>query len=92
MSAAHRDKVDGLVQRAIADGALVHSASKSVASETFFYPPTVVVDASRTSEISTQEVFGPVLVDHRYTDDDIAALANDSGFGLAAGIFGRDLG
>lgn len=92
ISSAHSDKVGGFVDRARADGATVHSAPEPVTSSGYFYPPTVVTDTSRTSEIATQEVFGPVLVVHRYTDsDDVAAWANDSEFGLAAGIFGRDI-
>ncbi|WP_072806194.1 aldehyde dehydrogenase family protein [Rhodococcoides yunnanense] len=92
ISAAQRDKVDGFVERARTGGATVYSGATPSDSAGFFYPPTVVADVARTSEIATQEVFGPVLVVHRYTDaDDVAAWANDSEFGLAAGIFGRDI-
>lgn len=55
-------------------------------------PPTVLADATDAMTIATDEIFGPVLTALRFTDEDeVVARANGTGFGLAAGVFTRDL-
>lgn len=54
--------------------------------------PAVVADPPRHLEVYRQEVFGPVITVTPYTDfDEAVALANDSDFGLQAGVFTQDL-
>jgi acyl-CoA reductase-like NAD-dependent aldehyde dehydrogenase len=55
--------------------------------------PAVVADPPRHLDVYRQEVFGPVITVTPYRDlDEAIALANDSDFGLQAGIFTADLG
>jgi acyl-CoA reductase-like NAD-dependent aldehyde dehydrogenase len=55
--------------------------------------PTVVEGATPAVRLQSEEVFGPVVTVHRYRDfDEALALANDSRYGLQAGVFTSDLG
>jgi acyl-CoA reductase-like NAD-dependent aldehyde dehydrogenase len=54
--------------------------------------PTLLEDAPRTTDVCTREVFGPVAVLSRFRDfEEALRSANDSVYGLQAGIFTRDL-
>ncbi len=56
-----------------------------------FVEPTLFVDVDNSMRIAQEEIFGPVLVTIPYDDDDHAvAIANDSIYGLAAGVIGGD--
>ncbi|QIX52644.1 aldehyde dehydrogenase family protein [Rhodococcus sp. DMU1] len=86
VSERQRDKVDGMVQRAIADGAQLLAGGKKI-DPGFFYEPTVLAGVDPKSEIAQEEVFGPVLAMIPYEDDDDAVrIANDSIFGLSGGV------
>lgn len=57
-----------------------------------FVAPTVVADLPPGSRVLSEEIFGPVLAVQRFEDEDEAvALANSGEFGLAAGLWTRDL-
>ncbi len=88
ISEKQRDKVDAMVQRAVAAGAtLVTGGEKK--GPGFFYTPTLLTDVDPDSEIAQEEVFGPVLVVIAYDDDDHAvAIANNSIYGLSGAVFG----
>lgn len=88
ISAKQRDKVDGMVQRAVEAGAtLVTGGEKK--DPGYFYTPTLLADVDPDSEIAQDEVFGPVLAVIAYEDDDDAVrIANNSIYGLSGAIFG----
>ncbi|MHA3020380.1 aldehyde dehydrogenase family protein [Mycobacterium sp. BMJ-28] len=88
ISEKQRDKVDAMVQRAVAAGAtLVTGGEKK--GPGYFYTPTLLTNVDPDSEIAQEEVFGPVLVVIAYDDDDDAVvIANNSIYGLSGAVFG----
>lgn len=88
ISEKQRDKVDGMVKRAVAAGASLITGGEKV-DPGYFYTPTLLADVDPDSEIAQEEVFGPVLVVISYTDDDDAVrIANNSIYGLSGAVFG----
>ncbi|MGB3273547.1 MAG: aldehyde dehydrogenase family protein [Xanthobacteraceae bacterium] len=58
----------------------------------FFVKPTIFTDVSNDMRIAREEIFGPVLCVLRYGDvDEAVGIANDSIFGLAAGVWSKDI-
>ncbi|ABK73918.1 aldehyde dehydrogenase family protein [Mycolicibacterium smegmatis] len=88
ISEKQRDKVDGMVKRAVAAGATLVTGGEKV-DPGYFYTPTLLADVDPDSEIAQEEVFGPVLAVISYTDDDDAVrIANNSIYGLSGAVFG----
>jgi len=89
ISAPHRDRVHGFVERAGA-GAEVVAGGAVPDGAGAFYPPTVVA-ASNDSEIAQEEVFGPVVTVIPFEDEkDAIRIANDVRYGLMATVWTGD--
>ncbi|MFX1676666.1 NAD-dependent succinate-semialdehyde dehydrogenase [Paraburkholderia sp. A2WS-5] len=90
---AARDKVDGLVRDAVAQGARVVTGGAPHARGGNFYAPTVLADAKPGMAVLSEEIFGPVAPIVRFSSDaEVVQLANDSIYGLAAYFYSRDIG
>jgi aldehyde dehydrogenase (NAD+) len=90
ISERQRDKVDGLVRRAVAAGATLVTGGQRV-DPGFFYTPTLLTGVDPASEIAQEEVFGPVLAVIPYDSyDDAVRIANDSIYGLSGAVYGGD--
>jgi phenylacetaldehyde dehydrogenase len=58
----------------------------------YFHEPTILTETTAAMRVVQEEIFGPVLVAMRWTDtDDLITQANDSPFGLSAGIWTNDI-
>ncbi|MEA2579093.1 MAG: benzaldehyde dehydrogenase [Chloroflexota bacterium] len=83
-------RVDDIVQRSIAAGAVV---SAGATHQGLFYRPTVLIAVTPDMAAFTDEIFGPVAPITVFdTDEDAIALANASSYGLVASIYTRSLG
>jgi len=92
---AQLDNIDSMVADAIANGAtLVHGGQQPAGmGDGWYYEPTVVACPDQRIGIVQRELFGPVVSALRFTDEAHALqLANDTRFGLAAGVFTADIG
>ncbi|EJZ16014.1 aldehyde dehydrogenase [Mycolicibacterium fortuitum subsp. fortuitum DSM 46621 = ATCC 6841 = JCM 6387] len=90
ISEKQRDKVDGMVKRAVEAGATLVTGGEKV-DPGYFYTPTLLADVDPDSEIAQEEVFGPVLAVISYEDDDDAVrIANNSIYGLSGAVFGSE--
>uniref|UniRef100_B0T3Q7 Aldehyde dehydrogenase n=1 Tax=Caulobacter sp. (strain K31) TaxID=366602 RepID=B0T3Q7_CAUSK len=92
VSALQQDRVLGYVESARQDGATIAVGGGGHGSEGFFVEPTVIIDPTASARVMREEIFGPVLVATAFDDvDHLAALANDTVYGLSAAIWSRDV-
>ncbi len=96
ISDAQRKKVIAYIEKAKAEGGKVLCGGKipenAELKNGYFFEPTVLVDVGAHSHIFKEEVFGPVVLIHKFSgSDEACALANSSDFGLAACIWTKDL-
>ncbi len=90
-----RDKVAGYVDMGRSEGARVltggHATDGGLGG--YFYEPTILVDVNNDMRVVREEIFGPVLAVMPFeTEEEVVRLANDTEFGLAAGIWTTNLG
>lgn len=96
ISEAHMQKVLGYIERGKAEGARLltggHRVVDGALSKGAFVAPTIFDGCADDMTIVREEIFGPVMAVLSFGDEDEAiARANDTPFGLAAGVFTRDL-
>jgi betaine-aldehyde dehydrogenase len=93
VSAVQLDKVLGYIATARAEGAtLVCGGSRAAPNTGYYVQPTVFADVTDSMTIAREEVFGPVMAVLDFdTEEEVIARANDTEFGLAAGVFTTDM-
>ena len=87
------ERIQGMVDRAVADGARVQAGGQSDSrGGGCFFQPTVLADCRQDMEIMHEEVFGPVAPVHVFRDlDEAITKANDCQYGLTSSVYTRDL-
>jgi phenylacetaldehyde dehydrogenase len=92
ISAKQKSQILSLVEGGRKQGAEVVAGGKTLDSPGFFVQPTVLANVDANMELMRKEIFGPVLAVTRVDDlDSIIQQANNTRYGLAAGIFTNDL-
>ncbi|KAI1821128.1 aldehyde dehydrogenase [Xylaria intraflava] len=85
------DRVTGFLERGRTQGTLLIGGSR-IGDKGFFVEPTVFTDVPDDAEISRQEIFGPVSIVNKFkTEEEVIAKANDTSYGLMAGVFTQDI-
>jgi len=86
------ERVSGYLAAGFADGATALAGGGPHGDTGYFIEPTVLTNVSQDMTIVREEIFGPVLPAMAFDDPrEIAAVANDTNYGLAAGVWTRDI-
>ncbi|XP_063073201.1 mitochondrial 10-formyltetrahydrofolate dehydrogenase [Engraulis encrasicolus] len=91
---AHLDKLVEYCDIGVKEGATLVCGGQQVPRPGFFMEPTVFTDVEDHMFIAKEESFGPVMVISKFPEGDVDGVlsrANDTEFGLASGVFTRDI-
>ena len=92
VSERHLRRVSGYVQAGLDEGATLVAGGARHGTRGWFHQPTILTGVAPSARVAQEEIFGPVLVATPFDDvDEIAALANDTAYGLSASIWSNDL-
>ena len=95
ISAEQHERVSGYIQKARDEGAEIvcGGGRPKNLKKGYFVEPTIFGGVRPDMTVAREEIFGPALSVLTFSDDDEAvAMANDTIYGLAAGVFTRDIG
>jgi betaine-aldehyde dehydrogenase len=88
ITAEHRERVGGFVDRARDAGARVVCGGSALDRDGFFFQPALIIGAEQRSELVQDEIFGPVLAVVPFDGEaDAIARANDTSYGLASSVW-----
>ncbi|XP_017117039.1 cytosolic 10-formyltetrahydrofolate dehydrogenase [Drosophila elegans] len=93
---AHFDKLLEFCQRGVAEGAqLVYGGCRVPNLKGYFFTPTVFTNVTDDMYIAQEESFGPIMIISKFNGSDVDSLmqrANRTEYGLASGVFTKDIG
>ncbi len=92
VSAEQLRRVTGYLDSGRADGATAVTGGGRIGDRGYFVEPTVLTNTRPDMKVVREEIFGPVVVAAPFSDlDELAGVANDTPYGLGAGIWTKDI-
>jgi phenylacetaldehyde dehydrogenase len=92
VSREHFDRVSGYIQIGRDEGVEIVTGGDRWGDAGYFVEPTVMVNASSDMRVAREEIFGPVITVIPFTsDEEVLEAANDTRFGLGAGVWTQDV-
>lgn len=93
VSRTQLERVTGYLESGAAQGAKAAAGGGRAPGDGYFVEPTVLVDVNDDMKVVREEIFGPVVTatPFKELDDELIRRANDTNYGLAAGIFTQDI-
>ncbi|OWR54998.1 cytosolic 10-formyltetrahydrofolate dehydrogenase like protein [Danaus plexippus plexippus] len=91
---AHMDKLISYVETGVKEGAKLVYGGKRLDRPGYFFQPTIFTDVTDNMVIAKEESFGPIMIISKFSSnnlDEVIRRANNTEYGLASGVFTKDV-
>jgi formyltetrahydrofolate dehydrogenase len=92
---AHFEKLLEYVGIGVKEGATLVHGGKRIGEKGLYFEPTIFTNVQDDTYMAKEESFGPIMIISKFKDDDVEGVlrrANKTEYGLASGVFSKDIG